>query len=145
MGNKGILVGLGVVVVIAAVAAALVSGGKSKTSYQTNTPSSSQHQMSPSESNTTSSSSQPAETTSVDIKDMAYTPATIKVKVGSTVTWTNHDNVQHDVVADTPSADAPNSSLLSQGETYKFTFTKAGTYSYHCSIHPYMTATVIVE
>jgi amicyanin len=67
------------------------------------------------------------------------------VKVGTKVTWTNQDSVGHDVVADTESPDAPKSDLLRKGESYSFTFNKAGTYTYYCSPHPYMKGTVIVE
>jgi amicyanin len=95
-----------------------------------------------------SSDSTPAtnavEANSVAIKDFAFTQKAIKVKVGTTVTWTNNDSVQHSVVANSASADAPNGSLIGKGETYKFTFTKAGTYAYHCAPHPYMKATVEV-
>lgn len=80
----------------------------------------------------------------VTISNFAYAPKTIKVKVGTKVTWTNNDSVGHDVAADKPSADAPSSELLNKGESYSFTFKKAGTYSYHCTPHPYMRGTVIV-
>lgn len=82
--------------------------------------------------------------TKVDIKDYMFTPMAIKVKVGDTVTWTNQDGVRHNVVADKPSADAPNGPLIAKGETYSFTFKKAGTYTIHCMPHPYMHGTVIV-
>jgi plastocyanin len=48
-------------------------------------------------------------------------------------------------MADTMSADAPSSELLAKGESYSFTFKKAGTYTYHCTPHPYMKGTVVVE
>jgi amicyanin len=80
----------------------------------------------------------------VTIDDMAFSPKEITVKVGATVTWTNQDTVSHDVTDDNDSADGPNSELLGQGESYSFTFKKAGTYNYHCSPHPFMKATVIV-
>jgi amicyanin len=93
----------------------------------------------------TSSKAQAVTATAVDIKEYAFTPETIKVKVGETVTWTNQDSVQHNVAADTPSADAPDGPLIGKGETYKFTFNKAGTYTYHCTPHPSMKGTVIVS
>jgi plastocyanin len=62
--------------------------------------------------------------------------------VGTTVTWTNNDSVTHTVTAD---AGAFDSGALSPGHTYSFTFRTSGTYSYHCSIHRSMTATIIVQ
>lgn len=92
-----------------------------------------------------SSSSEAVATSSVVIKDFAFSPANITVKVGTKVTWTNQDDVQHDVVSDDGSSDGPNGDLLSKGQNYSFTFTKAGTYKYHCSPHPYMKGTVTVS
>lgn len=80
----------------------------------------------------------------VEISNFAYSPTTLTVKVGTTVTWTNKDSARHDVAADKPSSDAPSSELLGRGESYSFTFNKAGTYSYHCTPHPNMQAKVIV-
>jgi plastocyanin len=81
---------------------------------------------------------------SVSIKDFAFSPASMTIKKGTTVTWTNEDDVAHTV---TPDAQTPNfqgSGSLSQGESYSFTFDEAGTYDYHCQPHPNMTATVVV-
>lgn len=83
--------------------------------------------------------------TAVTIDNYDFGPKVIKVKVGDTVTWTNNDSVKHSIVADQASDTAPNGDLFGKGETYKFTFTKAGTYNYHCMPHPYMKGTVIVE
>ena len=83
-------------------------------------------------------------TNKVAIKDYMFAPMAIKVKVGTTVTWTNQDEVHHSVTADQASAAAPNSPLFGKGESYSFKFTKAGTYTFHCMPHPYMHGTVIV-
>lgn len=100
---------------------------------------------------TTSNSSQqqapagkPAAQNAVTISNFAFHPATITVKAGTTVTWTNKDSTAHTVTADTPSADAPASGDINQGASYSFTFKKAGTYAYHCTMHPYMKGTVVV-
>lgn len=86
-----------------------------------------------------------AATADVEIKGSDYTQKTITVKVGTKVTWTNKDGVQHDVMPDEDYGDAFKASeMLSRNETYSFTFTKAGTYKYHCTPHPFMKATVIV-
>jgi plastocyanin len=79
---------------------------------------------------------------SVSIKNFAFSPASLTVKVGTKITWTNNDTVTHTVTAD---KGAFNSGPLAPGSTFSFTFTKAGTYSYHCNIHPYMMATIVVQ
>lgn len=96
----------------------------------------------PSNSSQTTGNAQAAKAVTID--DMAFSPKEITVKVGTTVTWTNQDTVSHDVKDDNNSADGPSSEMLGQGESYSFTFKKAGTYNYHCTPHPFMKATVIV-
>jgi plastocyanin len=84
-----------------------------------------------------------AQTIAVDIKNYAYSPASLTVSVGDTVTWTNEDTAPHTVtVSDGPVKFA--SSNLSQGQTFSYTFTEAGTYSYYCAVHPDMKASVTV-
>ena len=92
----------------------------------------------------TSSAKDAVATDQATIQNYAFSPATIKVKVGAMVTWTNQDSVHHNVVADKPSDDAPNGPLIGRGETYSFTFKKPGTYTYHCVPHPYMHGSVVV-
>jgi len=84
----------------------------------------------------------PAGGTAATIVDFGFTPAVLTVKVGTTVTWTNTGTVSHTVTADDGSFD---SGTLASGATYKHTFSKAGTYAYHCSIHHSMVATVVVQ
>ena len=81
-------------------------------------------------------------TDQVSIQNFAFSPTTINVKVGAKVSWTNQDSVSHTVTADDGSFSSSN---LSQGQIYSFTFTKAGTYTYHCTIHPSMHGTVIAS
>ena len=81
-------------------------------------------------------------TVHVTIQGFAFSPQTITVAPGTTVAWTNKDSVNHTVTSDTGAW--PASSPLATGQTFSHTFTKAGTYPYHCSIHPSMTAKVIV-
>lgn len=78
----------------------------------------------------------------VVIKDFAFTPQTLRVKVGTTVTWINSDSVAHSAVSDNGMFDTK---LLASGEKGSYTFTKAGTYTYKCNIHPSMTGTIVVE
>jgi amicyanin len=91
-----------------------------------------------------SSDTAPVAATAVKIQNFAFSPATIKVKVGDTVTWTNEDSVAHTVTADDTSVGGPKSELFGQGKSYSFKFTKAGTYAYHCTPHPQMKGTVEV-
>lgn len=79
----------------------------------------------------------------VAIKGFAFAPAALTVKAGTTVTWTNQDSDAHTVTS-TGSGGPLNSKAMNTGDTFRFTFTKAGTYAYLCTIHPFMTATVTV-
>lgn len=80
-------------------------------------------------------------TNAVTIKGFKFVPAVITVKAGTVVTWTNADDVEHSATSDDKSFD---SRLLGKGKTYSFTFTKAGTFEYHCMPHQYMKGKVIV-
>jgi plastocyanin len=86
-------------------------------------------------------SMRPGDGHSVDIRDNAFAPSTITVRVGSTVTWTNTGAVAHTVTADDGSFD---SRQLDPATTFAQAFDHAGTYAYHCSIHPAMQGIVIV-
>jgi plastocyanin len=76
------------------------------------------------------------------IENFNFVPADLSVKAGSTVVWTNHDDVEHTVTAsDNSFSSQP---IQTEGQ-FSYTFTSPGTYSYFCSIHPFMTAKVIVQ
>jgi plastocyanin len=75
------------------------------------------------------------------IKGFSFQPDVLKVKVGAKVTWTNDDTVVHTVTADTNSFASGN---LQPAGSFSFTFTRPGTYAYHCSIHPSMHGSVVV-
>jgi plastocyanin len=92
---------------------------------------------------TQSTSDQPVAANTVSIKNFAFDPPSITVKAGTTVTWTNADQDPHTVTSDGKSGPL-NSKPLNQGDTYQYTFAQAGTFSYLCTIHPFMTATVTV-
>ena len=78
----------------------------------------------------------------VAISNYAYAPQTIKVKAGETVTWTNNDSVEHSATADGGSFDTE---LIAAEGSAAITFDAPGTFTYHCTPHPYMKGTVIVE
>ena len=78
----------------------------------------------------------------VRIDNFSFGPAELTVPVGTTVTWTNRDDIPHTVV----SIDKLfKSKVLDTDQTFSFTFSKPGTYPYFCSIHPKMTGKVVVQ
>ena len=81
-------------------------------------------------------------TAEVTIDNFSFTPAELTVTVGTTVHWTNRDDIPHTVVS---TDQVFKSKVLDSEEQYSFTFTTAGTYAYFCSIHPKMTGKVIVQ
>jgi len=81
-------------------------------------------------------------TSMVDIKNFAFNPNTLTVAPGATVTWKFDDSTDHTVVADDNSF---SSQPEGNGQTYSHTFPTAGTLSYHCSIHPFMKASITVK
>jgi len=107
----------------------------------TTPPSSSQQSTNPADSQ--ASSTTPASTTTITIKDMAFSPASTTVKKGTALTWTNQDAEAH-AIAMADGAAGPHSPQLKTGESYTYTFSQAGTYKYFCALHPSMTATVTV-
>ncbi|HET9180291.1 MAG TPA: cupredoxin family copper-binding protein [Terriglobia bacterium] len=80
--------------------------------------------------------------TLVNIDNFSFGSGTLTVPAGTTVTWINRDDVPHTVVS-TDKVFA--SSVLDTGDKFSYTFTKPGTYSYYCSVHPKMTAKVVVR
>ena len=76
------------------------------------------------------------------ISNYAFNPATLTIAANTTVTWTNKDGVGHTVTSDTGVFE---SGTLNTNGTFSYTFTTPGSYPYHCTPHPYMTATVIVN
>jgi plastocyanin len=83
-----------------------------------------------------------AQDKTVSIQDFSFSPGQITVAPGTTVTWVNKGPSPHTTTADDGSWD---SGTLQQGEDFSFIFDQPGTYTYHCSIHPDMTATVKVS
>lgn len=97
---------------------------------------------------TSSSSSAPAPAAtggggSVTMKSIKFNPATVKVKAGDTVTWTNEDSVGHDVT--NKSFKSGSAGGIEPGQSFKHKFAKAGTFKYVCTVHPGMQGTVVVK
>ena len=76
------------------------------------------------------------------IQNFSFQPSSLTIKAGDTVVWTNQDPTDHTVTADDGSFGSPH---VPSGGTFASTFTHAGTYAYHCSIHASMTGTVTVN
>ena len=79
----------------------------------------------------------------VAIDNFTFTPQTLTVKAGTTVTWTNRDDIPHGVASDNNAF--PKSKALDTDDSYSFTFATPGTYKYFCYVHPHMTGTIVVE
>ena len=83
-----------------------------------------------------------ADSKQVVVDNFSFTPATTAVPVGATVTWTNHDDIPHNVVSPEQKFKSP---VLDTDEMFSHKFEAAGTYKYYCSIHPRMTGQVVVR
>ena len=82
-----------------------------------------------------------AQEVKITIDNFTFAPAELTLKVGDSVTWTNHDDIPHTVV----SAGKFRSKTLDSDDSYTYTFTAAGDYKYFCSLHPHMTGMIKVE
>ena len=78
----------------------------------------------------------------VKIDNFSFGPTSLTVAAGTTVTWTNNDDVPHTVVSDDKLF---KSKALDTDDKFSYTFTKPGTYNYFCSVHPKMTAKIVVQ
>jgi plastocyanin len=126
-----------IIVIVLVALAAVVALGRNKPETSTNNTSQPSNA-----SSTNDTTTQPVNTDSVSIKDMTFSPASITVKKGTTVTWTNQDGTSHTVTAD--GDNGPESGTLTDGKSYSFTFNSAGTFTYHCNFHSSMQGTVTV-
>ncbi len=79
----------------------------------------------------------------IHIKNFLFDPSILTVKTGTKVTWLNDDFVPHTITSD--SGNLLNSSTLSPGQSFSFTFVDSGSLSYHCEFHPMMKGTIIVK
>jgi plastocyanin len=78
----------------------------------------------------------------VKIDNFTFAPQQFSVKIGTTVTWDNADDIPHTIASSTKLF---RSKVLDTGGTFSFTFTTPGAYEYFCSLHPHMTGTIVVE
>jgi plastocyanin len=127
------------VLVLALVLAACSTNSSTATGQQ---PVNAYGNNSPTEMAVTSTSSSSGSTTEISIANYSFSPDTLTIKVGTTVTWTNQDSVIHTVTSDTGVFD---SGSLDQGKSFSYTFNAAGTFPYHCTPHhARMAGTIVV-
>ncbi len=93
-------------------------------------------------SSVTANAEPSAAAAAVKIDNFVFGPETLTVPVGTTVTWTNSDDIPHTSVS---TEGVFKSKVLDTDEKFSYTFTKAGTYPYYCTIHPKMTGKVVVQ
>lgn len=122
---------VGSVVVVIGIVSFLVSLFSSSTNTNQNSTRSKQ----------TVSTDQPEQVT-ITMKNFAFQPAKKTIPKGSSVTWVNHDDAEHNVVA---GDGAFSSNYLKRDQSFSYTFESSGTFSYKCANHPSMTATIIVQ
>ncbi|MGA8614965.1 MAG: cupredoxin family copper-binding protein [Xanthobacteraceae bacterium] len=80
---------------------------------------------------------------SVSIDNFTFNPATLTVKAGTTVTWTNKDDIPHGIASSNNAF--TRSKAMDTDDSFSLTFTTPGTYQYFCYIHPHMTGTIVVQ
>jgi amicyanin len=78
----------------------------------------------------------------VNIDNFSFSPKSLTVKAGATVTWMNHDDIPHNVVSTERKFSSP---VLDTDQNFSFSFQEPGSYPYYCKIHPTMTGTIVVE
>ena len=134
---------LSLALIVALLLAACGGGGTTTASTPTAT-------SQPTPTPTTAPSPTPTQTSTVaNVKIVeqngkySFQPATLSIKMGTQVEWLNTSDAPHTVTSDA-AGDFNSASNITQNQTFKFTFTKAGTFPYHCNIHPYMKATITV-
>jgi len=79
----------------------------------------------------------------ISIDNFTFNPQSLTVKAGTTVTWTNKDDIPHGIAATNNAF--KRSQALDTDDSYSFTFTTPGTYQYFCYVHPHMTGTIVVQ
>jgi plastocyanin len=87
-------------------------------------------------------STPPAKAVAIEIDNFKFGVVSLEAAVGTTVTWTNRDDVPHTVVSSTKLFKSP---PLDTGEAFSYTFKEAGTFEYYCSMHPRMTGKIVVK
>ena len=90
----------------------------------------------------TSQATTPAQAIAIEIDNFKFGVVSLEVAAGTTVRWTNRDDLPHNVVSTTKAFKSP---TLDTGETFSYTFKDAGTFEYYCGLHPRMTGKIVVK
>jgi plastocyanin len=90
-----------------------------------------------------SSAQTAAPASAISIDNFTFTPASLTVKAGTTVTWTNRDDIPHGIASSSNAF--KKSKALDTDDSFSFTFETPGTFQYFCYLHPHMTGTIVVE
>jgi plastocyanin len=141
--RKSAIVALIIIVVVIMVCGGVYLAMQARNDNSDTTQPANNSDMSNMEMNNDTTNPQATATNSVSIANMAFAPANITVKKGTTVTWTNNDTTTH-TVTENDGHPGPDSGPVQPGQTYNFTYDTAGTFKYHCAIHPNMVGTVTV-
>jgi plastocyanin len=136
--TKPMIIAIGVVVVVIVVFLAVIFIQSNNSKSSSNSSNSSSSQV----SSNVISNNIAFKTESVEIQNMMFSPKTLTIKKGNSVTWTNSDTISHTVTSDTGAFE---SGTMTNGKTFSFTFNEAGTFTYHCNFHPNMTGTIVVQ
>lgn len=140
-------------IITLAVAAAIIVGGgvylltkKDKNDVNTNNGGGTSTESTNANKSSASSKDQSASdnVNTVSISNNTFSPASIKIKKGTTVTWTNRDSASHTVTFDDATMSSNSSNTLTENQTFSFTFSDAGEFKYHCIFHSGMTGKVTV-
>jgi plastocyanin len=145
LGNRTLLgagVVMGVTAVIFAFAAATHTGTVTRT-VGTDTTTEIEHVAAAAATEAVTGASTASSASTIAISNDAFSPASLTIPAGTTVTWTNDDSVDHTVTT-TSAPVSFDSGQLAHGQTFSHAFTTAGTYKYYCADHPNMTATIVV-
>ncbi len=130
------------VLLLIAIGAWLMNNRSEKKTSTTPQPKTQQSQIA--ESETSTKITQPVETADIAISSKGFSPQTVKVKAGTSVTWTNNDTADHQITADSNANGLVGPELTPQG-SYGYEFDTAGTYNYHDALNPALKGTVIVD
>lgn len=145
--GKGIIIGVIVVVLVLLVGSIvfLSVGEKESGNKKSNSiPPSTLSNNKPSITNEKAPSQGSAQTHTVKIQGFKFSPESLTIKEGDSVVWTNEDSAAHTATS-TSAPESFDSDRLEKGDSFSFTFTEAGAYSYICNIHPSMKASITVQ
>jgi len=136
------MIWIAVAVVVVIIGIVYFSRGGYRTASPASAPSSTPSSSGTTQNTGAAQNNNQTSSTAVTIQNFAFSPASLKIKKGDTVTWTNEDSAPHQIASDN---NVFSGNSIGKGQTYSFKFSETGTFAYHCAIHPSMKGTVVVE